>query len=270
MAVQNPATEQDTISALVQVKLMKNSVIAQSLYDVSDQAEPGSKSITFYRRAGAFTVEKLTGSTEGTEQTVSYSPDQLDLDQEAHIQWVIKKFDTIRNKIQVLNNALEDATEAHADSLDSDCVTEMVVGIDALNDLTGAFTQDKVVDMITRANKSRMPRRNRVFAFGNDAEGVLKKIDGFIDASKSNMDIARNGQIGILYGTPVLMSDALADAEGFLYHPQCCALGFGARPAVEDQKAITFGTGSRRWVMDQLYGVKALNAGKLIVKCSGV
>lgn len=142
---------------------------------------------------------------------------------------------------------------------------EFVANIAASNKLAGALDQDKVVDMITQANTVRMPRTDRTFIFGNTSYGTLLKIDGFVDASKSNLDIVRNGQIGTLYGIPVVESDVVGAGESFLVHRRALAYAFGALPAVEDAPVIEFGTGSRRWVMDQLYGVKSLNQGNLVV-----
>jgi len=55
-------------------------------------------------------------------------------------------------------------------------------------------------------------------------------------------------------------------SEGLLTHRDSLAFGFGEMPTVEDQAAIEFGTGSRRWVMDALRGQKILNGGKMSVR----
>lgn len=261
-------TGQNSISEMVQVKLKANAVLAQIFMDVTGFANPGDKSISFPRWSNSFSVQKLSGATKGDDQEALFALDQLDLDQEAHIQWVIKKFDQARAKVQILQQAIGEATQEHGLALDADIYAALETGIDASNLLTGAVSQNKIVDMIVQANTIRMPRQNRAWAFSNAEYGNLLKIADFVDASKSNFDSIRTGQIGTLYGYPVFESDTIAAGNSYLVHSNAVCYGFGSLPALEDQKAIEYGTGSRRWVMDQLYGVKELNAGKLVVKLS--
>lgn len=260
-------TGQAEISALVQVKLRKNAVLASVFKDVTSFGtdSAGTKSISFPRRSNNFVVQKLSGAQKGDDQESTFDLDVLALTEEAHIQWAIKKFDQQRAKLQILEESIDEATYVHAVGLDADIYAAAKASIFASNKIAGPITQDKVVDVITQANTIRMPQQNRSWIFGVDSWGTLLKIDGFVDASKSNLEIVRTGQIGTLYGYPVFQSDALAAGESMLVHRDAVAYGFGAMPSLEDAPVIEYGTGSRRWVMDQLYGVKSLNEGKLIV-----
>jgi len=259
---------QDSVSSMIQEILRENSVLASVFSDVSQFAGEGDTSISFPRNTNRFSVQKLSGSQKGDDQDLIIDFDKLELDQEAHIQWVIKKFDQKKSKMNILENAIENATGEHAFGLDSDLVTELQAGLNT-TPVTGAITQAKVVETIVAANVGRIPRKNRRWVFGNAGYGVLIAIDGFVDASKSNLDIVRTGQIGTLYGDPVFESDAYPSAEALLTHRDALAYGFAAGPEVEDQKAIEYGTGSRRWVMDQMYGVKTLNAGLMAIEMTG-
>jgi len=260
-------TGQDSIASIVQVKLRKSSILSSIFTDVTSFAMEGDKSISFPRWTNAFSVQKLSGSQKGDDQEALFDLDQLNLNQEAHIQWVIKKFDQARAKVQILQQAIGEATVQHGLGLDADIYAAFDASIDSGNVLTpAALSQSTIVDMITAANVARIPKMDRSFIFSNAEYGNLLKIDGFVDASKSNLDIVRNGQIGTLYGIPVFESDEVAAGNSYLVHKAALCYGFGSMPSVEDQKAIEYGTGSRRWVMDQLYGVKALNSGLLAIK----
>lgn len=261
-------TGQDSIADIVQTKLRQNTVLASVFTDVTSFAQPGDKSISFPYRANKFQVQKLTGSQKGDDQESVFDLDKLELTEEAHIQWVIKKFDQARAKVRILEESIDEATHQHAVTFDQDLFAAMDSNIDSNNVLSpAALTQDNIVDMITEANKARIPKQNRSWIFGNDAYGSLLKIDGFVDASKSNLEIVRTGLIGTLYGLPVFESDSVELGTRYLAHSAAVFYGFGAQPALEDQKAIEYGTGSRRWVMDQLYGIKGgLNVGRLIIK----
>lgn len=256
---------QDRIAEMVQIRLRKQSNLSSALFDVTQYASQGDSSISFPRQANKLAVQKLSGSQKGDAQEVVFELDKLDLTEEAHIQWIIKKFDQAKSKVPILQQAIADATTAHGNQFNDDLYNVLVNGIIAANKVSGSITQAKIVDMIVKANKARMPKSERTFAFGNDAYGTLLKVDGFVDASKSNLEIVRTGQIGTLYGIPVIEDDALGGNVGLLMHRMAAAYGFGALPAIEDQKAIDYGTGSRKWVMDQLYGQKILNEGKLVV-----
>jgi hypothetical protein len=260
-------TGQISISDIVQVKLRQNTVLAGIFRDLSVFASPGDKAVSFPRRSNNFSVQKLSGAQKGDDQESTFALDQLNLDQEAHIQWVIKKFDQARAKVRILEESIDEAVYQHAVSLDSDLFSEMDDNVAAGNIITpAALSQDNIVDMITQANTIRMPRQNRAWIFGNDAYGSLLKIDGFVDASKSNLDIVRSGMIGTLYGIPVFESDSATTGTRYLVHQDAVGYALGAAPELEDQKAIEYGTGSRRWVMDQMYGYKSLNAGNLVIK----
>lgn len=269
--VENPTaaanTGQDSISSMVQVKLRKNTILSNIFMDVSAFASEGDKSISFPYWSNAFAVQKLSGATKGDDQEASFALDQLNLNQEAHIQWAIKKFDQARAKVPILQSAIDEATKQHAIGLDADIYEALEASVIADNTVAaGALTQGKVVDMITLANQKRIPKSERAFIFSNDSFGTLLKVDGFVDASKSNLDIVRNGQIGTLYGIPVFESDEVAAGTRYLAHKSALTYGFGSMPSLESESVITLGTGSRRWVMDQLYGVKAMQAGVLLIK----
>lgn len=259
---------QDSVSPLVQKLLIENSILAQIFFNVSPFVNEGDTSISFPYNKNRFNVQKLSGAQKGDDQELILELDKLPLDQEAHIQWVVKKFDQSRSKQDILANAINNATQEHAVSLDED-IRDALMSVVGNTPITGTITQDKVVDAITAANIARIPKAGRRWVFGNGSYGTLLKIDGFVDASKSNMNIVMTGQIGELYGIPVFESDVFASNEAVLAHSEAVAFGFGAAPAIEDQKVIEYGTGSRRWVMDQMYGTKNLHEGKMFIHLTG-
>ncbi|MCA9485964.1 MAG: hypothetical protein KC506_03920 [Nanoarchaeota archaeon] len=261
-------TGQASISSMVQLKLRQNAVLAGLFSDKTQFANPGDTSVSFPRRTNSFSVQKLSGAVKGDDQESIFALDTLPLDQEAHIQWVIKKFDQQRAKVAILQESIEEATIQHAIGLDADIYEILTNNVAAGNEVSGAISAAKVIEMLTKASTARIPKQNRAFVFSNAEYGNLLNIADFIDASKSNLDIVRTGQIGTLFGVPVFESDSLAAGESFLVHKEAIAYAFGAAPAIEDKSVIEYGTGSRRWVMDQLYGVKSLNEGNLVVRLS--
>jgi hypothetical protein len=53
-----------------------------------------------------------------------------------------------------------------------------------------------------------------------------------------------------------------------MFHREALAFGLQQSPQVEDQPAIEFGVGSRRYAVEQLYGMKVLQDGKGIAVAS--
>jgi hypothetical protein len=250
------STGQDTISSAVQMLLVKNAVIAPQVLDVSAFAEQGSKSISFPRRTSNFTVQKLSGAVKGTDQELLISLDKLELTEEAHIQWAIKGFDTFRNKVNILQASIESAVATHAYSLDQD-IYDALVASQGNTPVSGGVDQDAIADCVKSLDDVYVPRTNRFWLFSNAGYNKLLKI--FDGPDSTNFNILSTGQIAQLFGYPVFVSNAFSSTyEAGLFHKEAIALGFGSSPRIEDESCIEFGTGSRRWVMDQNYGLKVL------------
>lgn len=270
MAVENLTTGigQNTVAEMVQITLLKNTVLRPLFSDMSQFATPGSKQVQFPRITTNFTVQNLSGGVKADSQALVYDTDNLELDKEQNISFIIRRFDQAKSKVPLLENAIMQATKKHAIQLDQDIYDAFSASVPAANIVTaGALSQAKITEMIQKANEARMPREGRAFVFANDTYADLIAINAFVDASANgrNAPIA-TGEIGTLYGIPVFQSDVVTSGESWLVHRDALAYAFGALPQLEDQKKIEFGSGSRLWSMDQLYGVKSLNENKLVVK----
>jgi len=273
MAVEELSTGvgQNTVAQMVQITLLKNTVLRGLFADMSQFATPGSKQVQFPRITDNFTVQNLNGGIKADATSLVYETDNLDLDQENNISWIIRRFDQAKSQVQLLEAAINQATRKHAIAVDEKVYDVMSTSVVAGNVLTpGALTQAKITEMIQAADEARMPKEGRAFVFSNASYADLIAINSFVDASANgrNAPIA-TGNIGTLYGIPVFQSDVVttgAAAESWLVHRDAIAIAFGAQPMLESQPDIAFGSGSRRWSMDQMFGVKGLNEGNLLVK----
>jgi hypothetical protein len=260
----------DEIGSMLQALLIEQAIVAGAFADKSGFAAPGDQSVSFPKYTNEFTVEKLSGAQKGSDQELIIDLDKLDLDIEAHIQFVIKKFDQLRSRVSVLESSMRNATAVHARQLDIDLLNELIPNI-GTTVVTGGVTQDNIPELMLTLNNEFVPQEGRTFIFGNAGYADLLKIDGFVDASKSNLNIVMSGQIGELYGHPVLRSDVLDNVDGgntlgLFVHKESLAYAFGAQPAVEDAPVIEYGTGSRRWVVDNMRGHKTLQGGLLAAR----
>lgn len=271
MAVENLSTGigQNTVAEMVQITLLKNTVLRPLFSDMSQFATPGSKQVQFPRITTNFTVQNLSGGVKSDAQALVYDTDNLDLNKENNISFIIRRFDQAKSQVPLLESAINQATRKHAIQLDQDIYDAYSASVASANVVSaGALSQAKVTEMIQKANEANMPMEGRAFVFANDTYSDLIAIQNFVDASAIGGGQApiSSGVIGALYGIPVVRSAVVTSGEYWLVHRDALAYAFGAQPQLEDQKAIEYGSGSRRWSMDQMYGVKSLNEGNLVVK----
>lgn len=261
------ATKQDLIAALVLRELQASAVVAQSVMDVSSFAVPGSKSISFPKMT-SFSVQKRTSSQPGDAQALTASVDQLNLNQNAYIAWIIEKFDNLQSQVAADLESLRRAASAHARGVDSDLIADMLANAKNSQTFSSAITRDNILDLRLDLDNENIPDDgNRFLLINPQEERDMLDIADFIDASKyGSSDPIQNGEIGRVYGLRVLKSNLITANQSLCYHREGLALGFQARANVGEQSAIEYGTGSKKMAMDQLYGYKVLQGGAYISK----
>lgn len=266
------ATKQDLVAAMVQTTLREQAVVQARVMDVSRFAVPGAQSIKFPFRSSRFSVQKRSSSQKGSAQAIVYGGDKLDLDQNAYISWIIERFDDIQSQIAAEEDALSEAAAEHALQVDSDVVDAMVAGAAAANDVTfaTAIDRDDILDMRLKLREQNVPIQrpeDLTLLLAPQEERDMLDIADFTSADRfgSNQPI-QNGQIGRVFGMPVLVSTEISSNVSLLFHREALALGFQARPSFDEQKAVEYGAGSMRQALDQLYGWKVLQSGKFISK----
>jgi hypothetical protein len=254
-------TKQELIAAIVQKELKFNASLAGYVYDVSRWAVKGAKTIKF-PKLGSFTVEKRASAAAGTIQALASAVDELDLDQNAYVSWLIDTKDEIQSTLNwKLENAAR-AAAAHGRQVDLDIIAKALAVADDNFTQTGVITRDKFLAMRQALKKADGNLNDCVFAVSVDMETSLLKIDEFTRAEVYGSAVIPNGLIGKLYGVPVITHNGLADGTGFLMERTGLALGFQSAPAYGSQPEIAFGVGSEREAIDQLYGVAGLQLGE--------
>lgn len=260
-----PNFKQDLIASVVQRELEFKAKLLPTVTNVSQWAIPGAKSISF-PKLSSFSVNDRAFGAADTEQNLTDTVDQILLNQNKIVSWIIDASDDVQTTIGAQAELAKRAASAHARDMDDEIVA--VLEADGTATTTaGAISRDIILEMREALFDAEAEEDSLVLVVGNDSETNLLKIDEFTrhDVYGPNEAI-RAGRLGTVYGMPVIRRSGLAANTFYMYAKEGIALGMQAGPKMDSQKAIEFGTNSVRYAMDVLYGVDSLQGGALILK----
>ena len=245
------------IGELVQRELIAASKFAGSIMDVSRFAQKGMKSIEF-PKTGSFTVVKKVSETAVTAEALTYSTDSLALDQQAVVQWHIEDKASMQSIVELEQDALGRASRAHARSIDVDVLAALrTAPIGVTGNSGGALRREGIVAAITALDAREVPEEDRVFGIHPDEKADMFNITDFIDASRFGSNrIIQNGQIGEVFGVPVVVSTLVTAGSPLMFHKEAAAIGFQMAPRYQMDKDLP--NLAMLHSLDQLYGVTAL------------
>jgi hypothetical protein len=253
------ATKQDLIAALVQRELAFKAKLLPYFTDVSAFCVPGSKSISFPKLT-SFTVVDRVEAAAGDATALTATVDQLLLDQNAYIAYIIDSMTKKQANINAEMEYAKAAAAAHARYVDARLLAAMLSG--------AANFQNVGTDAdVTYANLVDM-QENYLLAEGLVEQGAWfvsvqqnKAILGlteFKDVSAFGEMVIRDGYVKQMLGMPVVIHNGLAGKELYLAGKESIAYGFQSAPQMDEQPANEFGVGATRVAIDQLFGVKVM------------
>jgi len=255
------ATKNDLITSLVQKELKFRAKLLASVTDLSSYAGKGMKSISF-PKLSSFTVENRASAVPGTIQALSATTDKLDLNLNAYVSWLIDSSDEIQSSMDVqIENALR-AASAHGRYVDEQIIAVLEAGA-GLDVGAAPLTADLILDAREQLLKSFADPAACVMLIGPDQEKAMLKIAEFVRADFYGSSNIPSGQIGTVYGMPVMVHQGVAANKGYWYAKDAVGIAFQKAPALAEQPEIAYGTAAKRVAIDQLFGVKALQTGEL-------
>lgn len=256
------ATKQDLIAARVQRELKFAAKLSPFFTDVSQFAVKGAKSISF-PRLGSFTAVDRASAVAGDATVITAAVDKLDLDKTPYVAWIIDSNDEVQSTLNFQVEAAGRAASAHGRRLDTDILAVLEADSEATT-TAGAITYDITLEMRQKFLDQEGDMDKAVWIVGGDVETALLKISEFKSQDLYGPNGAiRAGVLGTLFGAPVVRHNGIGGANRYyLAGMEGLAYGFQRQPAMDDQPANQYGVGSRRWAMDQLYGLKALQIGE--------
>jgi len=257
----------DLIAAMVQSYLSENAVLIPSILDVSNEVEPGAKSVSIGRHTG-LTAESLTEGSSYTAQKFTWSADQLIFNKHEGVRTNLTTKAAAQSTKDQEANILTASIEALAQKLEAQVYT-------ALADVSGATPDHKVAldtadtlsyeDILNARrllNKQSVPKdNNRFLAINSDQEMDILGLDKFSSADKYGNNIPLlTGEIGRILGFRVLVTENVTASTALAYH--------SSHAVFARQKEITWFSqfdpdySYTKYLLETMYGLKTLDSGK--------
>lgn len=263
-------TRMDYIVETVQRELAAQAKVRPLVTDVSQYAVKGNRSISF-PKLGSLEVQKLGEGQAADAQAIAATEDQLELDQLASVQFILKKQSEIQSRLMFEEAMISRAASAHARQVDIDIIEAMASGAASANDVTynASDIEDNILDVVKALDEANSPEEGRFLLFRPAQKKLILSVANFVQAERygSNVPIMQ-GEIGMAYGIRFVMSNiattTFVDGTMIGFHREALALGFQMDPMIDEEKDIKWGAGSKRVAVDQLYGYKTLQSGNLI------
>ncbi len=254
-------TKMEIISEQVQRQLIALSVLAANVSDKSAFARKGAESVSF-PKGEDFTVNNRASGAAVAEQLLSYTKDTMLLDKRSSIAWTVDPNDEIESVIAVNSDLIDRATKGHAEDVDIKIAAELeVVGVATATALA-TIDDTAIRDMISELKRRHANHGNLRLAISPEQENDMFGIAKFTANDTYGARVVANGQLGLIYGVPVLVTPTLIDGRYFMYDMDGIAIAFQKSTKLDSRKAPENGVGALLYVMENKYGVKGLQLGQ--------
>lgn len=267
MAAQNLTnTKMDFIASLVQKELKESASLLPFVTDYSALAGKGVKSIEI-PKLSSFTVQsRAFGAAASENAALSDSTDVINLDQNKIILFGYDSKDAIQSTIEYKMMAAERAGSAHGRDVNSQIITEWeaVADLNINGAVAADITVSDILDMREKLLDNYADMSKAYLVLGPDQEKVMLQLPEFsrYDYRGNGASPIVSGQIGSVYGIPVVVHTQVKAQQAFMVETSGCGLAFQAAPSIEEESALEYGTGGRKVAVDQLYGVGGLQLGE--------
>ena len=251
------ATVQELVSSVIQEQLIQNAKLMPLVQNHS--AEAGIDKIKI-PRAGNFTVDTKAENVAVTPQVLTYATDDLDLDQYKVIQVLLEDNAQLQAKPDIVRDVLGRMGKQLALAVDTYIVTLLEAVSLAAPDHKIAYanaTDLKKADLLaarTLIHTQNLEFNECFIGVSPASESSLLAVDDFVHVDKYGADAngLRLGEIGKLYGAPVIMSNEFDDLKTMIWHPSHVAFAMQMAPKFETDRILD--KLSNLYSISQLYG----------------
>ncbi|HNC40324.1 MAG TPA: P22 phage major capsid protein family protein [Nitrosomonas sp.] len=259
-------TKQDLIAALVQRELKEKASLAPFVMDLSSLAVKGSKSVSV-PKLSSFTVQSRTlGSAASPNAALTDAKDTINLDKHKIVLFSYDSHDEQQSTIDYMASAIGRASSAHGRQVNSDILTmwSSVAGLNVNGGTPADITADDILDMREFLIKNFADMTKTALIIAADQEKAMLKLAEFsrYDYRGGGTAPVVNGQIGFVYGVPVIINQQVAAQQAFMVNMEGSGYAFQQAPSVAEQSDISYGTGGKLVAVDCDYGVGGLQLGE--------
>jgi hypothetical protein len=124
------------------------------------------------------------------------------------------------------------------------------------------ITVDDILDMREFLISNFADMTKTYLVISADQEKAMLKLPEFSRYDYRGASSIINGQIGFVYGVPVIINQQIGAQQAFMVNVDGSAYAFQKAPMVAEQVALQYGTGGKQVAVDTLYGVGGLQLGE--------
>lgn len=267
------ATIETIVSAQIQEVLTSEMVVPGTISDFSAQVGPGMDTLKI-PKFGNFTVNDKVAGTAVSAQINAFSSDDLLLNKHQVVSFLVEDIADLQSKLAVTQVYVQQAGKDLAAKMDSELITSLNASpsaaapdhlIQFANTPTNTLGKADFLEARKLLSIQNVPLSDRFCLIGPDREKDILSISEFVRVDESGGSMAlRNGEIGKLFGFSVMISNQQTSDNNLFYHKATHAFAKQMEPRVLQFQDVP--NLAMRWSIDHIYGMKALDSGKRIVK----
>jgi len=261
------STLSEKINSTIQSFLIQKSRLIPT---VSKQMAPkGIKSVDL-PKFGALTVNDKSENVAATLQELTSSNDQLLLDKEKIVAFAIEDRAKDQSVVDLSGTGLERASKGLALQMDKDIRDQLELASIAAPDHRLEYANSGTLNTLGQADIVKAREllhlqdieefRECYIGVNPTSEANLLLIDNFVHVDKYGANTATaNGEIGKLYGAPVIMSNVFDEFKTVIWHPEHVAFAVQREMQMEKDRDIL--KLADVYAVHALYGAQVLDGG---------
>lgn len=255
-------TKAEFISSIVQKELLAKAKMVPTITDISSIAIAGVDTLSF-PKLGSFTAVNRVEGVKGDATVVQATMDSMLLDQNAYVAWIVDSKTKKQTSLAIEAELARRSASAHGRYVDNAILAGLKsyaffsrnAGVPANID------RASMLDMVEALETESDDMDQAVWTFSVDQKKALLNLNDFTANNVFGHDVLFSGEVGKLFGIPVIFHRSLETQQVLLHQKEGLAIGFQSQLAMDSQPANDYGVGATRDAMDQLFGTLGSNLG---------
>lgn len=260
------ATIMERVTSFVQAELKQRALLMPLVQNFD--AKSGEDTIKI-PRADGFSADDKSENTALTTQAITFVTDDLPLDKHKAVLAKLEDIANIQATPDVVNQILSRMASEIALQIDRDIVNCLKATSAAAPDHRVAYANSGTDNTLGKADilearkllhTQNVPFNQCYIGVNPASEVNLLAIDDFVHVNKyGSPEGLVNGELGKLYGAPVVMSNEFDEFETLVWHPTHVGFAMQRRPSFERDRDLD--NIATKYLVNQIYGCQTLDAG---------